>query len=91
MFTLPSPSIDDRKNQSAVVSLPLNMEPFSEYYTSGVTVLDFKSLYPSVIIAHNLCYSTILGNKEKFLPNCSEVSHMHLSLPLKERIPCIGL
>ena len=66
-FTLPTPSIDDRKNQSAVVSLPLNMEPYSEFYTSGVTVLDFKSLYPSVIIAHNLCYSTIVGNKEKFL------------------------
>ena len=66
-FTLPTPSIDDRKNQSAVVSLPLNMEPYSEFYTSGVTVLDFKSLYPSVIIAHNLCYSTIVGNKDKFL------------------------
>ena len=41
-FTLPSPTIEDRKTQRAVVSLPLNMEPYSEYYTSGVTVLDFK-------------------------------------------------
>ena len=66
-FTLPSPSIEERKQQTAVVSLPLNMEPYSEYYTTGVTVLDFKSLYPSVIIAYNLCYSTIVGNKTKFL------------------------
>jgi len=37
------------------------MEPFSRFYASPVVVLDFQSLYPSVMIAHNYCYSTFLG------------------------------
>ena len=37
------------------------MEPESRFYTSPVIVLDFQSLYPSMIIAYNLCYSTIVG------------------------------
>lgn len=41
--------------------LPLVMEPESRFYTSPVVVLDFQSLYPSMIIAYNLCFSTCLG------------------------------
>jgi DNA polymerase zeta len=37
------------------------MEPKSKFYTDPVIVLDFQSLYPSMIIAYNLCYSTIMG------------------------------
>lgn len=48
--------------QPAIECLPLVMEPDSGFYHDPVVVLDFQSLYPSVIIAHNLCYSTMLGN-----------------------------
>lgn len=33
------------------------MEPKSGFYKSPLIVLDFQSLYPSVMIAHNYCYS----------------------------------
>lgn len=52
-------------DQPAAECLPLVMEPESQYYTSPVVVLDFQSLYPSMIIAYNLCYSTCLGRVPK--------------------------
>ena len=42
------------------------MEPQSAFYTSPVLVLDFQSLYPSVMIAYNLCYSTFMGRITKW-------------------------
>jgi len=40
------------------------------YYTP-ITALDFASLYPSIMMAHNLCYSTLVmdGNKYGHLEN----------------------
>ena len=60
-YLLVSPSVDQRKQQPAMESIPLVMEPRSGFYTSPVVVLDFQSLYPSMIIAYNICYSTLLG------------------------------
>jgi DNA polymerase delta subunit 1 len=39
------------------------LDPKVGYYTDPVTVLDFKSLYPSIIIAHNLCYTTLVDSE----------------------------
>lgn len=36
------------------------LEPIAGYYKSPVATLDFASLYPSIMMAHNLCYSTLL-------------------------------
>ncbi|GMI88783.1 recovery protein 3 [Hibiscus trionum] len=47
--------------QPAMECLPLVMEPESGFYADPVVVLDFQSLYPSMIIAYNLCFCTCLG------------------------------
>lgn len=36
------------------------IEPIRGYYTDPVATLDFSSLYPSIMIAHNLCYTTLI-------------------------------
>jgi DNA polymerase elongation subunit (family B) len=48
----------------AAECLPLTLEPESRFYTEPIAVLDFQSLYPSVIIAYNICYTTCLGRVE---------------------------
>ncbi|KAJ3294860.1 DNA polymerase zeta [Borealophlyctis nickersoniae] len=60
-FVMISPSRPQVAAQRACECLPLVMEPQSRFYTSPLLVLDFQSLYPSVMIAYNYCYSTCLG------------------------------
>ncbi|KAI0124213.1 DNA polymerase delta catalytic subunit [Xylariales sp. AK1849] len=44
------------------------IEPTRGYYDVPIATLDFASLYPSIMQAHNLCYTTLLNKKaaEKF-------------------------
>ena len=37
------------------------IEPVRGYYKEPVATLDFASLYPSIMQAHNLCYTTLLN------------------------------
>ncbi|QSS58946.1 polymerase zeta subunit, partial [Histoplasma capsulatum] len=60
-FILISPGKKQVGQQNALECLPLVMEPQSDFYTSPLLVLDFQSLYPSIMIAYNYCYSTCLG------------------------------
>lgn len=41
------------------------IEPKKGYYTMPIATLDFASLYPSIMMAHNLCYTTLLFNKKE--------------------------
>lgn len=56
-----SPSVQQRAVMRAPEYLPLILEPKSRLYSDPMIVLDFQSLYPSVIIAYNYCFSTCLG------------------------------
>lgn len=42
------------------------LPPKSDAYYEPITTLDFKSLYPSIMMAHNLCHSTLV-KKDKYL------------------------
>ncbi|KAJ7293585.1 DNA polymerase zeta, catalytic subunit [Mycena rebaudengoi] len=92
-FVLLSPSREDVGRQNAAECMPLIMEPLSGFYTSPVLVLDFQSLYPSIMIANNYCYSTFVGRvhdfqgKQKFgvselekRPGLAETLYDHLNV-----------
>ncbi|KRX57163.1 DNA polymerase delta catalytic subunit, partial [Trichinella sp. T9] len=36
------------------------IEPIKGYYNKPIVTLDFASLYPSIMMAHNLCYTTLI-------------------------------
>ncbi|KAI8319600.1 hypothetical protein GQ54DRAFT_292581, partial [Martensiomyces pterosporus] len=64
LFILSSPTREQVAQQRAAECVPLVLEPQSRYYTDPVVVLDFQSLYPSIMIAYNYCFSTCLGSIE---------------------------
>ena len=74
-FILISPTREQVARQKAPECLPLVMEPESRYYSSPVLVLDFRSLYPSIMIAYNYCYSTCLGRLSSLLHSQGASSH----------------
>ncbi|XP_068231528.1 DNA polymerase delta catalytic subunit [Palaemon carinicauda] len=41
------------------------IEPKRGYYSVPIATLDFSSLYPSIMMAHNLCYTTLLQGPHK--------------------------
>ncbi|KZO93552.1 hypothetical protein CALVIDRAFT_251995 [Calocera viscosa TUFC12733] len=65
-FILISPSKEQVGRQNAAECVPLIMEPQSAFYKGPLVVLDFTSLYPSIMIAYNYCYSTCLGRVGHF-------------------------
>ncbi|KAF4687227.1 DNA polymerase zeta catalytic subunit [Perkinsus olseni] len=63
-FSLVTSSKAQVKGQPALEGVPMVLEPRSGYYRTPTIILDFQSLYPSIIIAYNMCYSTCLGRVE---------------------------
>jgi DNA polymerase delta subunit 1 len=41
------------------------LEPKRGFYPMPIVTLDFASLYPSIMMAHNLCYTTLLRPEEQ--------------------------
>ena len=64
---LRSPTKQQVNQQQAAEFIPLVMEPNSGFYDQCISVFDFQSLYPSIMIAYNYCFSTLLCkiNKNK--------------------------
>lgn len=48
------PGTDEQYEGATVI------EPMKGYYDVPIATLDFSSLYPSIMMAHNLCYTTLL-------------------------------
>jgi DNA polymerase delta subunit 1 len=40
------------------------IEPTKGYYDVPIATLDFTSLYPSIMMAHNLCYTTLVDPRD---------------------------
>ncbi|KAK0527699.1 DNA-directed DNA polymerase delta [Tilletia horrida] len=51
------------------------LEPQQGYYDKPIATLDFASLYPSIMMAHNLCYTTLLDKKTIERLNLVEGEH----------------
>ena len=56
-----SPSKDDCEKQEALECQAMTLEPKSGFHFDPIVVCDFTALYPSLVIAYNLCYSTCAG------------------------------
>ena len=40
------------------------IDPIKGFYNEPIATLDFASLYPSIMMAHNLCYSTLVARED---------------------------
>lgn len=59
-YVMPTYGVGSQEDQYEGATV---IEPIKGYYKVPITTLDFSSLYPSIMIAHNLCYTTLLqGN-----------------------------
>ncbi|KAI8809365.1 DNA polymerase family B-domain-containing protein [Cladochytrium replicatum] len=71
------PSQTDR-NDSGMTEGPLNFYPEVGFNTEDAcVVLDFRSLYPSIIMAHNLSYDTIINKSDLALLPSAEGEHLY--------------
>lgn len=52
------------------------LDPMLGFYEKPIATLDFTSLYPSIMMAHNLCYTTLLtpGEAKKLPPESFETT-----------------
>lgn len=67
--TRPQPSED--KFEGATV-----LEPSTGYYEKPIATLDFASLYPSIMMAHNICYTTMIRpeTRSRYAPDAITTS-----------------
>jgi DNA polymerase delta subunit 1 len=59
LVTAKKPLGTDEQYEGATV-----IEPKKGYYDVPIATLDFSSLYPSIMMAHNLCYTTLVDKAQ---------------------------
>ena len=55
------PNLDNKASPDENYEGATVIEPTKGYYKEPIATLDFASLYPSIMQAHNLCYTTLLS------------------------------
>ncbi|KAL8272885.1 hypothetical protein Esti_003194 [Eimeria stiedai] len=60
----------DDKYEGATV-----LEPVKGFYDTPIATLDFASLYPSIMMAHNICYSTLVKGNDINSIDPANVTH----------------
>lgn len=79
-----SPNVHQRARMRSPECIQLTLEPESRFYHDPVVVLDFQSLYPSIMIAYNYCFSTCVGRidlLERAHEGAIEFGCTHLRIP----------
>lgn len=63
----PSAEMERRRSERATKFLKgaLVLEPDAGFHTDPVVYLDFKSMYPSILISYNICPTTFLSKDQK--------------------------
>ncbi|KAF8661353.1 hypothetical protein AX16_001448 [Volvariella volvacea WC 439] len=59
-YLIPSTKVEGQDDQYEGATV---IEPKKGYYDTPIATLDFSSLYPSIMMAHNLCYTTLLDKQ----------------------------
>jgi DNA polymerase delta subunit 1 len=81
-YLLPTQSPPKRPYKGAIV-----VKPDKGYYNIPIVVLDFSSLYPSIMIANNLCYSTYFLLKHAILLGLKPEDYTVPNIELNGREP----
>ena len=79
-YILFNPTPYEIKRQRSLEEQALTREPKSGFYKDPLVVLDFQSLYPSLMIAYNLCFSTIVGLLQRY----DEKGNMHEQMGVRQ-------
>jgi DNA polymerase delta subunit 1 len=63
-FLMPVPPSAERPAASDTYEGATVLDAKTGFYDTPITTLDFASLYPSIMIAHNLCYTTLVREQD---------------------------